>query len=52
MSTYKTISFIKSGVRLVACAIGGLAFFNYLAIAFWLLFVAEIIGIIEELGEK
>jgi hypothetical protein len=42
---HKYISFIKSGIRLVACVLG---FNGEIALAFQYLFLAEIIGIIEE----
>lgn len=49
------VSLVKSGVRLVACACGALAFrhTNLLAEhAFIFLWWAEVIGIVEEYYEK
>lgn len=43
---HKIISFIKSGIRIVACGIGVLGFFET---GFILLGIAEIVGILEEL---
>ena len=40
------VSFVKSGVRIVACALG---FFGFFEIGFLGLFLAELIGIYEEL---
>lgn len=49
---HKLISFIKSSIRLSGCALGIFAFPGLLAAVFWFLFAAEILGILEELGEK
>ena len=43
---HRNISFIKSGMRLIACGLGML---GYIPVAFVLLFVAEVVGIYEEL---
>jgi predicted peroxiredoxin len=43
---HKIISFIKSGVRILACAIG---FAGNLEIGFLLLGLAEIVGVYEEM---
>ena len=43
---HQNISFLKSAVRLGACAFG---FFGFIGVAFSGLFVAELIGILEEL---
>jgi hypothetical protein len=43
---HQIISFIKSGIRLAACAFG---FFSMYELAFIGLFLAEIVGIGEEL---
>ncbi len=43
---HQRISFIKSGIRLAACAFG---FFGFFEIGFIGLFLAEIVGIGEEL---
>ena len=43
---HQTISFIKSAIRLGACAFG---FFGFYEIGFISLFLAEIVGIGEEL---
>lgn len=48
MNQHKKISFIKSGVRLIGCFLGILAFPGFYAAAFYFLFIAEILGIIEE----
>ena len=56
MSLHKTISFVKSTMRIVACIIGVSGGFyrdfESVLIAFAALGLAEILGIIEELGEK
>lgn len=60
MSTHKKISFIKSTIRLLGYVAGGysavyadsIQMANLLTWAFGILFVSEIIGVIEELGEK
>ena len=43
---HQIISFIKSGIRIAACFAGGVGYFT---VGFFLLGVAEIVGIIEEL---
>lgn len=43
---HKLLSFIKSGIRIVACFLGVLGFYE---IGFFLLAGAEIVGIVEEL---
>jgi len=43
---HQYVSFVKSGVRIVACALG---FFGFFEIGFLGLFLAELIGIYEEL---
>ncbi len=43
---HQQVSFVKSGVRVVACALG---FFGMYEIGFIGLFLAELIGIYEEL---
>ena len=43
---HQRISFLKSGIRILACMLGGLGFFE---IGFLALGVAEIVGIVEEL---
>jgi hypothetical protein len=43
---HKIISFIKSGVRILACAVG---FAGSLEIGFLLLGLAEIVGVYEEM---
>ena len=43
---HQTISFIKSGIRLAACFIGIMGFYE---LGFFGLFAAEIVGIYEEL---
>ena len=43
---HQLISFIKSGIRIAACFIGGIGYFTT---GFFLLGVAEVVGIIEEL---
>ncbi len=55
MSKHMIVSLIKSGVRLIGCAVGALAFRHWSLLAehaFLFLFLAEIIGIIEEAFEK
>jgi hypothetical protein len=54
MSNHKTISLIKSGLRILGYALGVTAFFhNDLAAgAFLILIWSEILGIMEEAGEK
>jgi hypothetical protein len=54
MSKHKIISFVKSGIRIVGCVSGMIAFDgNFLALhAFALMLVAEIAGVIEEKYEK
>jgi hypothetical protein len=50
MSKHKTISFIKSGVRIAACLLGIHAFWGHFFAmhAFAFLFIAEILGVVEE----
>ncbi len=48
MSKHKIASLIKSGVRILGCLAGMHAFMQWAGVAFALLFIAEIIGIIEE----
>ncbi len=43
---HRNISFVKSGMRLIACGLGML---GYVSGAFALLFMAEIVGIYEEM---
>ena len=54
MSKHKVISFIKSGIRLIGCGFGMIYFWHtWLPLhAFAFLFLAEIVGIIEEEFEK
>ena len=56
MSAHKLLSFIKSGIRIVACIIGvcgGLYMdFDTILVAFALLGIAEFLGIVEEREEK
>jgi len=60
MSLHKKISFIKSTIRLFGYAVGAFSTVHsddpflatVLFYAFVVLFVSEIIGVIEELGEK
>jgi hypothetical protein len=49
--SHKQISFVKSGVRIAGYVMGGYAFNGLLAMAFVVLIVSEIIGILEEIGE-
>lgn len=44
MSKHKLVSFLKSGIRLIACGVGVF----YIAAGFILLGVAELVGILEE----
>lgn len=44
--SHQTISFIKSGIRILSCLIGLLGFYEY---GFLGLLIAEIVGIYEEL---
>lgn len=54
MDAHKTISFVKSGFRLIGCGLG-MGFYLYFitdratAAVFAFLFIAEIIGIFEEM---
>jgi hypothetical protein len=49
MTKHKIFSLVKSSIRIVGCVIGAAYFRDTLAtFAFWLLFVAELIGIVEE----
>jgi len=43
---HQIISFIKSGIRILACFIGSFASIEY---GFFLLAAAEVVGVIEEL---
>ena len=43
---HKTVSFIKSGIRIVSCFFGSIGYLEY---GFFGLAVAEVVGIIEEL---
>jgi len=43
---HRNISFVKSGMRLIACGLGML---GYVPVAFVLLFMAEVVGIYEEM---
>ena len=43
---HRNISFVKSGMRLIACGLGTL---GYISTAFVLLFMAEVVGIYEEM---
>lgn len=43
---HQIISFIKSGIRIIACFVGGVGYFTT---GFFLLGVAEVVGILEEL---
>ena len=54
MSRHKVISFIKSFIRMFGCFAGMLAFGDSWIVitAFGSLAVAEVFGIIEEVGEK
>lgn len=60
MSIHKKISFIKSTIRLLGYVAGwyssifadSLQMANCLAWTFGILFVSELVGVIEELGEK
>jgi len=54
MSVHKIISFIKSAIRLFGCFAGMLVFGdNWVGFtAFVSLAIAEVFGIIEEIGEK
>jgi len=54
MSLHKKISFVKSAIRIIGY-FGGMIAFNHQIVAlsaFAVLVVSEVIGIIEELGEK
>ena len=53
MSKHKTISFVKSGIRLIGCVFGMVYFrHQWLPLhAFAFLFLAEIVGVIEEFYE-
>ena len=51
MTNHKFVSFIKSGIRMVGCIIGAYAFHHTniaAGVAFWFIFVAELVGIVEE----
>ena len=51
--THKKISFVKSAVRIVGYFMGLVAFHHtLLGGAFYVLILSEMVGIIEELGEK
>jgi len=51
--THKNISFIKSAIRIIGYFMGLAAFHpTLLGRAFCVLIFSEVIGIIEELGEK
>jgi len=55
MSSHKTISFIKSLIRLFGCFTGVMAAATVnttLAVAFAALAIAEVFGILEEIGDK
>lgn len=43
---HQIISFIKSGIRIVACIVGSLGYWEW---GFFGLGIAEVVGIIEEL---
>ena len=43
---HQLISFIKSGIRIAACFLGGIGYFE---VGFFILGVAEVVGIVEEL---
>lgn len=49
MDAHKSISFIKSGFRLSGCIAGCFSGNPAIALAFVILFVAEIVGIVEEM---
>ena len=53
VSKHKTISFVKSGIRLIGCVFGMVYFrHQWLPLhAFAFLFLAEIVGVIEEFYE-
>ena len=53
MSMHKTISFVKSGIRLIGCVFGMVYFrHQWLPLhAFAFLFLAEILGVVEEFYE-
>jgi len=50
MSMHKTISFVKSTIRLIGCGFGMIYFWHHFLPlhAFAFLFIAEILGIVEE----
>jgi hypothetical protein len=54
MSPHKKISFLKSSIRIVGYVFGFLAFVDSVlaTLAFTILIVSEVIGVIEEFGEK
>ena len=53
MMTHKRISFVKSGVRIFGYLIVVMSYpRTYLAGAFVFLIFSEVVGILEELGEK
>ena len=56
MSLHKKISFFKSGIRILGYVIGAIASVHshdmFMHWAFVILVASEVIGIIEELGEK
>ena len=43
---HQIISFIKSGIRIAACFLGGIGYWEW---GFFILGVAEVVGIVEEL---
>jgi hypothetical protein len=55
VSQHKIISFVKSSIRLCGYGIAAYAFKELLPIvwvAFTILAIAEVVGIVEEFGEK
>lgn len=52
MSGHKKISIFKSCIRIVACGVFYYASHGLMAVGSVLLLVAEIVGIVEEWGEK
>jgi hypothetical protein len=43
---HQRISFLKSAIRILACFLGGIGYFE---VGFFILGVAEVVGIVEEL---
>lgn len=54
MSTHKKISFAKSFIRIFGYYGLGMAFGDNVAgfVAAWILVASEVLGIVEEIGEK